>query len=94
MARGLPDNPPEDLATRFIDAGENDTCPSCGWDPDDDMQDLPKAHELGRLLAVELADGPIFGAMGGAQALAMYWRCPDCEVLFTIETEEQYGAMA
>ncbi len=102
MARGLPDNPPEEIKDDFVDAGYDDTCPTCGWDPDDAMQDQPRAHAEGLLLAIELAEGPVFGAMQGAQPLALYWRCPTrpatekpCATLFTVEVEDiSMGGMA
>lgn len=91
MAYGLPDQPPEGL--EFQDSLDDETCPNCGWDTEPARLDHNAAFNGGILLAVEIAQGSPFGAMGGAQVAALYFRCPSCHVHFTTEEESFLGAM-
>ncbi len=86
MSLGLPDTPVDDDKTLFVES-EGDTCPTCGWDTDDARQDPHAAYATRALLAVEKADGSVYGSMGGAENLAFYWRCPTCNTPFTTEEE-------
>ncbi len=92
MAHGCPDHPPPDL--EFIESPDDESCPSCGWDSEPARLDYNAAFNKGVLLAVEVADGSPYGAMGGAMVSAIYYRCPTCSSLFSTEEETFLGAMS
>lgn len=91
MALGIPDNPSPDLD--FTESPDDETCPTCGWDTEPALMDHNASHNMGVLLAAELAEGSPFQSMGGTQLVGFYFRCPRCGTYFTTEEEAHLGAM-
>ncbi len=85
MTLGLPDKPPDDI--EFRESVDDETCPECGWDREDGVQDPQRAYNSRVLYAVERGEQSPFGAMGGAILLAYYWKCHKCDTNFTTEEE-------